>query len=829
MKKYLAILLTVILGCHPARPPVTAYVPDRPPASGHTYGVGSAPVTYVTGTGYWHSTAGVLDIPANAGFAITPTGNGLWHSTGGGLDAAAYHGTAGQVLFTDASGAATTWGGVTGDATNSPSTPGLLTLATVNGSPGTFGSSSLIPVVTVNGKGLVTSITTASVGGSAITAITGDGTATGPGSVPLTLATVNGNVGTFGSASLIPSFTVNAKGLITAASTNSLSSAGLPTIALTGDVTGSASAGSIATTVTAISGSSPISITPNSLQWLSIATGPTLSQATRSVNFVNGSALTVQAQNETGTSSTGGDLDLTSGTGTTASGAVNLQVGGVTRASIASAGTLTLSAYGLGLLHSSSGGAIASSGVVNGDLTSGSFTNITGVGALSAGSLAAGFSVVTVPLGGTNLATLTAHAAILGEGTSSVAFAAPGASGTVLVSGGASSDPTFGTMTNSSLAAGTFSNITGVGALAAGSLAAGFTTVNPAQGGTGLATLTAHNVLLGEGTSSVAFAAPGSTAGFFLRSNGSGDPSFQAGPTWTSETFCASGCTGTSGGGFTCPPVGTLLVCGAGGGGGGGAGGLGSTLANGASGGGAGGGGSEASCAQIACTPGDTIIANLGSGGSGASSSSTSGNPGGNTTMTDGATVLAQWEGAAGGGAGYTEAAGTSVLVYAVGGPPVQRNVSGSAGQVNSAFYPSAPGQGGTGGYAGPVASTGTGSVTTATDGNDGLFFAHAQFGQTTNAGGLHGATGTVSGSNFGGSGGGGGGGGGLGGLGGTGAPGGNGGTTTGGNGGSCSAGSGIGSGGGGGGGGGVGSVTGGSPSVGCNGSAGGIYVSWYQ
>lgn len=56
--------------------------------------------------------------------------------------------------------------------------------------------------------------------GSAITALTGDATATGPGSVPLTLATVNGSVGSFGSSTSIPNFTVNAKGLITAAGSN---------------------------------------------------------------------------------------------------------------------------------------------------------------------------------------------------------------------------------------------------------------------------------------------------------------------------------------------------------------------------------------------------------------------------------------------------------------------------------------------------------------------------------------------------------------------------------------------------------------------------------
>ena len=53
---------------------------------------------------------------------------------------------------------------------------------------------------------------------SAITALTGDGTATGPGSALFTLATVNSNVGSFGSQTQVASFTVNGKGLITAAS-----------------------------------------------------------------------------------------------------------------------------------------------------------------------------------------------------------------------------------------------------------------------------------------------------------------------------------------------------------------------------------------------------------------------------------------------------------------------------------------------------------------------------------------------------------------------------------------------------------------------------------
>lgn len=69
--------------------------------------------------------------------------------------------------------------------------------------------------------------------GNYITALTGDVTASGPGSVAATLATVNANVGSF----TIGSFTVNGKGLITAASsgtTGNLTDAGTDGITVTG-------------------------------------------------------------------------------------------------------------------------------------------------------------------------------------------------------------------------------------------------------------------------------------------------------------------------------------------------------------------------------------------------------------------------------------------------------------------------------------------------------------------------------------------------------------------------------------------------------------------
>lgn len=69
---------------------------------------------------------------------------------------------------------------------------------------------------------------------------------------------------------------------------------------------------------------------PNSLQWLSTTTAPTFNQGSVATNNATGAAFTIQAQNATGTTSTGGQLALTSGTGTTVAGNVNIQCGGTT-------------------------------------------------------------------------------------------------------------------------------------------------------------------------------------------------------------------------------------------------------------------------------------------------------------------------------------------------------------------------------------------------------------------------------------------------------------------------------------------------------------------
>jgi hypothetical protein len=91
------------------------------------------------------------------------------------------------------------------------------TLAVGNGGTG---STTLTGLLKGNGIGAIqTAIagTDYQVPGNYITALTGDVTASGPGSAVATLATVNGTTGSFGSSTAIPTFTVNGKGLITAA------------------------------------------------------------------------------------------------------------------------------------------------------------------------------------------------------------------------------------------------------------------------------------------------------------------------------------------------------------------------------------------------------------------------------------------------------------------------------------------------------------------------------------------------------------------------------------------------------------------------------------
>lgn len=133
---------------------------------------------------------------------------------------------------------------------------------------------------------------------------------------------------------------------------------------LSGDVTVSSSG---VTTVAAISGSTPIAITPAELQWVSGTTSPKLDQA--STSAASGTTLTVQAQGATGATHNGGDLVLAGGTsGSATAGTVIVKTGGSTRLTAGATGVITIANLSTGVVHADSSGNLTSSAIVNADV-----------------------------------------------------------------------------------------------------------------------------------------------------------------------------------------------------------------------------------------------------------------------------------------------------------------------------------------------------------------------------------------------------------------------------------------------------------------------------
>lgn len=174
--------------------------------------------------------------------------------------------------------------------------------------------------------------------------------------------------------------------------------------------------------------------------------------------------------------------------------------------------------------------------------------------------------VLQVPNGGTGDAAHTAHSVLIGNGVLSIAHATTSVnSGVPLIATGATTDPQFGTaqpigggtgdtaLTAHGVLIGEGSsavNVTAAGAtnlplIGQGAADPIFSALQVVGGGTGDTTLVAHSVLLGAGTGGIVGALAG-TAGFVLTSNGpSADPSMQT-PTTAAGTFPSCNGSGTN-------------------------------------------------------------------------------------------------------------------------------------------------------------------------------------------------------------------------------------------------------------------------------------------
>lgn len=345
----------------------------------------------------------------------------------------------------------------------STSTSGVTIL---NGANSTVGPNTTVDIQTASGSqpGLLsssdwTAFNSKQGAGNYITALTGDGTASGPGAVPFTLATVNSNVGTFTAATI----TVNAKGLITAAS----SGAGNGITQLTGDVLAGPGSGSQAASIAAVQGNTVVGTTGTTNVVFSAS--PTLS----------GTAIIPAIIGNTATASGPGGAVTVAGApgGATGSGG--------------NGGNLTLSgglANGDSTANKTGGNVTLTPGDSKGSSSGGVIQGTAGTGGVGTGTAGAnGGSVIwTGGTGGVGSASAGNGGAATLQGGTAGGAATPGNGGTALLQGGlaAASAGSAGGAANVTAAGGTSTGTGGNGGsitLTPGS-AAGDGTVNRSGG-----------------------------------------------------------------------------------------------------------------------------------------------------------------------------------------------------------------------------------------------------------------------------------------------------------------------------------------------------------
>src|SRR5882762_3239657 len=165
--------------------------------------------------------------------------------------------------------------------------------------------------LTIAGNGASGNLATAS----------GDATGTVSGTnLPLTLATVNGNIGSFGTASNVGSFTVNAKGLITAASNTAIQIAESQVTNLVTDLAGKQATGNYITSLTTDVVAAGPGAAVATIQPLAVTTGKIANNAVTLGKMATNTANTLLGYDGSGNAA---DVSLT----TTGSGAASIVAG----------------------------------------------------------------------------------------------------------------------------------------------------------------------------------------------------------------------------------------------------------------------------------------------------------------------------------------------------------------------------------------------------------------------------------------------------------------------------------------------------------------------
>jgi hypothetical protein len=221
----------------------------------------------------------------------------------------------------------------------------------------------------------------------------------------------------YGNDGAVSQITVNAQGQITAASNVSINASSISVGTLSNDRTTAASANGASTIVARDTNGS--------------FSANVVTAGTGSFTAVSGNGVALTAINASNIAS--GTLDNARTTAATANGASTIVLRDASGAF--SAGAITGSSIsGNGIALTAINASNIASGTLDTGRISGSYTGITGVGTLTAGTWNG--SVIGAQFGGTGSANLTAENVILGNGASTVKVVAPGTANNVLTSNG---------------------------------------------------------------------------------------------------------------------------------------------------------------------------------------------------------------------------------------------------------------------------------------------------------------------------------------------------------------------------------------------------------